>query len=261
MYILFSKGTHYNEGAIIGKGGFGTVYAGTRKEDGLPVAIKYVKTKRIKRWDNLNGKRVPLEVKLLSKIQRVSGIIKLYDFFEYKDNHIYVMERPSPSKDLFDYITDNGPLDEPLAIIFFQQILETIIECHKYGIIHRDIKDENILVNTKTLEVKLIDFGQGTYLKDGIYNDIYGTRMYAPPEWIKTSKYHGEPATVWSLGILLYNMVCGNIPFKTDDAICNEEVTFRIKLSPQCKNMIRSCLAYVPNNRPSLKNLLNLTPI
>ena len=74
------------------------------------------------------------------------------------------MERPTSSKDLFDYISKNGPLDEPLAIILFQQILETIIECHNNGIIHIDIKDENIIVNTKTLEIKLIDFWQGTYL-------------------------------------------------------------------------------------------------
>jgi serine/threonine protein kinase len=166
----------YKIGQMIGKGGFGTVYAGIRIRDNKQVAVKHVARNKVTEWGDEvgTGRRIPLELKLLQAVQSVDGVIQLLDYYERADSFIYVMEKPTNSKDLFDFITEQKVLEESLAKKFFGQVVETVLACHARGVIHRDIKDENLLVDLTTGQLKLIDFGSGAFLKEGDYTDFDG---------------------------------------------------------------------------------------
>merc|ERR1711942_246697 len=172
--------TLYTVKEEIGRGGFGVVFSAERKSDGLEVAIKEVS----KDIDMLTEDNIPLEVALMQQVNDVPGVIKLLDYFDTADSFYVVMERFN-SKDLFDFITEQGPLPENLAKDLFMQLVDTVNECHEKGVVHRDIKDENILIDINTFKIKLIDFGSGASLKEGLYHKFKGTRVYSPPEWFK----------------------------------------------------------------------------
>ena len=194
----------YRVGDVLGKGGFGKVYAGVRRSDLLEVAIKHVAKNKVTDWTFVGGKRVPMELKLLHSVQSVPNVIKLLDFFERTDSFIYVMERPSDSKDLFDFITERRFLEEDLARNFFRQVLTTVIACHHKGVIHRDIKDENLIVDLTTGQLKLIDFGSGALLKEDPYTDFDGEISL---DEIRYDNIHGAELNS-KLSLLIIYILC-----------------------------------------------------
>nr|XP_041569117.1 serine/threonine-protein kinase pim-1 isoform X2 [Taeniopygia guttata]XP_041569118.1 serine/threonine-protein kinase pim-1 isoform X2 [Taeniopygia guttata] len=248
----------YRVGSLLGRGGFGSVFAATRLSDGAPVAIKRVPRNRVRHWDELpDGTSAPLEIVLLDKVSTgFPGVVQLLEWLELPNNIVMVLERPERSQDLLHFIRARRFLSEEVARQLFRQVLEAVRHCTSRGVLHRDIKPENILVDLATGQAKLIDFGCGTYLQDTAYTHFAGTLSYSPPEWTHLGWYHGEAATIWSLGILLHQMVCGQHPFRRGRKISwDHQLSLPQRLSPECQDLIRWCLSMHFLDRPSLEDL------
>uniref|UniRef100_A0A1I8HMA1 Serine/threonine-protein kinase 1 n=1 Tax=Macrostomum lignano TaxID=282301 RepID=A0A1I8HMA1_9PLAT len=243
----------------LGSGGFGRVFLATRRSDGTRVAIKFILKENLPEdaWHELpDGHRIPLEFLLLHKCRHISGVLQPISFHEGLTRWAIVMPKLEKGVELFKLVSYRGFLLEFEARSFMKQLIETLIACHKVGVLHRDVKEENLLIDFRNKSLKLIDFGSGAILKEGPYTDFDGTRVYSPPEWIRWRRYRGKPAEVWSLGILLFSMVCGDVPFKRESQIGVTGPRFDRQLSRQCRQLILACLQIEPNRRPSLQEML-----
>ncbi|CAI5637418.1 serine/threonine-protein kinase pim-2 [Oreochromis niloticus] len=252
--------SQYRCGPLLGSGGFGSVFSGQRLSDGLHVAIKEITTDKLTTLsDEIN--HIPMEIALLQQLSEDGGhpgVIRMLEWFEVEGRgFLLVMERPLHCQDLFDLITERGALSESLSLRIFHQVVAALQFIHSRGIVHMDIKDENIVVNMMTMDIKIIDFGSGALLKDGMYSEFQGTRAYSPPEWIASKSYKAVPLTVWSLGVLLFGMVCGDIPFENDDEIYKACPRFTRPVSTGCQSLIHWCLSFQPEDRPILKEILS----
>ncbi|XP_073692703.1 serine/threonine-protein kinase pim-2-like [Garra rufa] len=251
----------YEIGPKLGEGAFGLVYAGTRHEDGLKVAVKYSVKAPHMPYITVPGhpKRLPLEIGLTLMVNegpKAPEIIELLDWQEETDHFIMVMERPFPCMDLFSFLElHGGTLNERMARRIMWQVVRAANACCEKGVFHRDIKLENLLVNPDTMEVKLIDFGCGALMKNSAYKVFCGTREYFPPEFQFTGKYYAKPTTVWSLGILLFEMVCGDLPSAEDLFMTAANIWTSPGLSQKCCELICDCLQPKPKNRLALEKM------
>ncbi|XP_073781615.1 uncharacterized protein isoform X1 [Danio rerio] len=258
--IMVINSSSYELGVLLGKGGFGLVQAATRLEDGLQVAIKTAYTENVKFID-IDGypESLPMEVALLvlaNQEPAIQEIIKLLDWRVDEDEYIMVLERPMPSEELLSFLLrQESIIDEDGARLIMWQVIFAAQTCCRRKVFHRDIKMENILINPDTLEIKLIDFGCGEILTDAPYTSFAGTDDYVPPEYRITGEYHGKTTTVWSLGLLLYVMMCGDFPNRHDLQMIRRNIWTKDHLTKECCDLIRCCLQIEPEQRIELEKL------
>ncbi|CAN9511730.1 unnamed protein product [Ophioblennius macclurei] len=192
----------------LGKGTYGKVKK-ARERSGRLVAVKSIRKEKIK--DEQDLVHIRREIEIMSSLCH-PHIITIYEVFENKDKIVIVMEYASKG-DLYDYICDKRNVSEPEARHFFRQIVSAVHYCHQNGIVHRDLKLENILLDGNG-NVKIADFGlSNLYHGDEYLQTFCGSPLYASPEIVNGRPYRGPEVDTWSLGVLLYTLVHGTMPF------------------------------------------------
>ncbi|XP_056355175.1 PAS domain-containing serine/threonine-protein kinase isoform X2 [Oenanthe melanoleuca] len=248
---------NYSTLNLIGKGSFGFVWTARSKKDHQEVVVKFIWKERVLEdcWvEDPDLGRVTQEIAILQKLQHPS-IIKVLDVFENEFFFQLVMEKHGSGLDLFTFIDNQPNLDEPLASYIFRQLVSAVGYLHCRNILHRDIKDENIVI-AEDFTIKLVDFGSAAYLEPGkLFYTFCGTIEYCSPEVLSGKPYHGPELEMWSLGITLYTLVLGENPF------CELEEALAAVLSPPhpvsegLMDLLAGLLHPVPEQRTTLAML------
>ena len=243
----------------IGKGKFATVFLGIHEETGQKVSIKQLKKSELN-TDNLLIKEINIQKKLFHPY-----LTQMYCVIEKSDD-IYIISEYCSKGDIIKNLLEKGTFDESFSCKIFQQIISSLEYLHKNNICHRDIKPENILL-TEKLDAKLTDFGLSRYFKKNeLLNSSCGSPIYAAPEMLEGKSYDGTKIDIWSLGISLYTMVCGELPFVVDDEndiyilmdkIIKGNYNIPEFLSDECKDLIKNMLVTDPDKRITLEQIKN----
>lgn len=197
-----------------------------------------------------------MEVVLLEKLRGISGCIQLLSYFLTPSKAMIVMERPPRGILLEEYLR-KGCLNVSLIQrkVVFCQIVRAVTNAFSKGVVHRDLKSDNILVDNFNLAIWLIDFGCGDLIVNEPYSKCTGCIDLAPPEYYLTGLYYAEPSTVWALGILFYYILFLDIPFRSKEEILKESPAMSSLRCTSSKNLILSCLHKDPSKRVVLKEI------
>lgn len=199
----------YKTLTIIGKGAYSKVVLCKHRLTGIKVAIKAIPKESLK--TEYAQSKVAREISILRKIKS-QFVAKILEVFDSEKNVLIVLEYAGI--DLLNFVKSKGKLSELEAKNIFIQIVKGAIDIHKAGVLHRDFKLENILIDPLSHTIKICDFGVSREIdSQEIIFDQCGTPAYIAPEVIKGEGYSGFSVDVWSLGVVLYAMVCGKIPF------------------------------------------------
>ncbi|MCL4151236.1 UNVERIFIED_CONTAM: hypothetical protein GTU68_021135, partial [Idotea baltica] len=251
----------YELGEVLASGGFGTVSAGWRLRDDLPVALKVVEKSGIPLWED-QAKKIPMEIAILERLSAVPNVIRLLEWLEDEESFLLVLERPTPCQDMYDYIQENIFIPETRARDFFHQIIQIVTDLETEGVYHHDLKSENLLITYDDYQkpiLKLIDFGAADKISDEPQELVNGTPHYYPPEYFLGFNYYGYEAMLWTLGMLLYDMTNGHLPFDSKDEIIDGRFTFESDpvLSDSLKDLVTSLLDHDPSSRPKVEEILS----
>ncbi|KAJ5657431.1 uncharacterized protein N7484_001080 [Penicillium longicatenatum] len=283
--ILSGKGkrkTHvgpWQLGRTLGKGATGRVRLAKHAVTGQTAAIKIVSKKSaamvqsesIAAMDRnssnfagfSNTRQMPCGIErevVIMKLIEHSNVISLYDVWENR-GELYLVLEYVEGGELFDYVSQNGPLPEEEAVRLFRQIIAGLGYCHRFNICHRDLKPENILLDGNH-NVKLADFGMAALQPAGHWlNTSCGSPHYAAPEIIYGRKYRGDRADMWSCGIILYALLTGYLPFDGGDLpntlrlVKKGEYMIPQELSCEAANLITRILQKRPEDRISMPEI------
>ncbi|KAK8886982.1 hypothetical protein M9Y10_038017 [Tritrichomonas musculus] len=246
---------------LLGKGSFSHVYkAKNLKKDGNPefYGIKVISKKNL----NQDGdtERLHREVDAMTSLDH-ENIVKLHRFFNDKDFYYLVLDF-CPGGTVYSYISSGNRLREPQAANIFLQIVEAIDYCHNHNFAHRDLKLQNILFTTFP-NIKISDFGLCSYInEDTKMSTFCGSPCYSAPECINHIDYDGKLADIWSLGVILFELVTSSHPWNVENVpqmvqqITNAQYTIPAYVTSACADLIESMLKVKCEERIDLESIM-----
>nr|XP_017036851.1 serine-rich adhesin for platelets isoform X3 [Drosophila kikkawai] len=240
----------------LGQGTYGKVQLGINKETGQEVAIKTIKKCKIEAEADLV--RIRREVQIMSSVHH-PNIIHIYEVFENREKMVLVMEFAAGGE-LYDYLSERKVLGEEEARRIFRQVATAVYYCHKHKICHRDLKLENILLDEKG-NAKIADFGLSNVFDDQrLLGTFCGSPLYASPEIVEGTPYQGPEVDCWSLGVLLYTLVYGSMPFDGSNfkrlvKQISQGDYYEPRKPSRASTLIRDMLTVCPKKRATIEQI------
>jgi len=249
----------YRLSRTLGKGSCAVVKLGTHHVTGEQAAVKILKPKTLR-----EQKEVLREVEAMQRLHH-PHIIRLDKVIRENGYTCLILELGAGGE-LFDYIMQSGKLREDKARVMFRQILSGVQYCHAHLVAHRDLKPENLLLDENG-NIKISDFGLSNVLKPGtLFSTWCGSPVYTPPEVVMRQQYCGISMDIWSLGVILYVLVTGGMPWRLesnvvkniDDLIAgNYEIPDFLRVSKDCADLIGTMLIADSSKRATLETIMN----
>ncbi|XP_048713396.1 serine/threonine-protein kinase MARK2 isoform X11 [Lepidochelys kempii] len=241
----------------IGKGNFAKVKLARHVLTGKEVAVKIIDKTQL---NSSSLQKLFREVRIM-KVLNHPNIVKLFEVIETEKTLYLVMEYASGGE-VFDYLVAHGRMKEKEARAKFRQIVSAVQYCHQKFIVHRDLKAENLLLDAD-MNIKIADFGFSNEFTFGNKLDTFcGSPPYAAPELFQGKKYDGPEVDVWSLGVILYTLVSGSLPFDGQNLKELRERVLRGKyripfyMSTDCENLLKKFLILNPSKRGTLEQIM-----
>ncbi|CAO3656552.1 unnamed protein product [Mucor fragilis] len=243
----------YTIGETIGEGTFGKVKKGTHKLTGRLVAIK-----------KISKQHAPMMAREIHHHRQLKhpNIVMLYEMIT-TESCIHIISEYCPNGDLLDALTDSGRCSDIRVHKWFRQLTDAIKYCHTRGIVHRDLKLENILLDADD-NVKICDFGFARFTQKNQYLETFcGSLSYSAPEVILRKKYTGPETDIWSLGVILYTLLAGEYPFDDDSEIMTQRKIVQVDyempfyFSASLQDLIRHMLQANPADRLSIDAIVD----
>lgn len=243
----------------IGRGNFSKVKLAVHQLTRDKVAVKVVDR------GGLDARALRMLSREIATLECVHhpNILRLFEVVETL-GRVYLVTEWVRGGELYNHITQNGPLRETHASPLYKQLILAVKHMHSLGFVHRDIKAENVLLVSEN-RLKLADFGFSTELINGANQKLdtfCGSPPYAAPELFSDDHYIGAPVDVWALGVLLYFMVVGNMPFRAPTvpalrtAVLKGDYVLLGHISLPCIRLIQRILVHIPLGRPTIDEIL-----
>lgn len=241
--ILEPRGYKLSKG-IIGEGAYSKVRAAFSTKIGRDCAIKCIDKRNAP--EDFVQKFLPRELDILPRLNH-KNIIRVYEILAVSDGRVYIVMDYGAKGDLLRYIQKHHALNESLAQRMFRELSSAVAYCHELGFCHRDLKCENVLLD-ENLSVRLTDFGFARpieYEENGevkLSKTFCGSAAYAAPEIIQGLAYDPRKHDSWSLGVILYIMICGSMPYDDSNVrkMLKEQLKARVRFPSRCVSKLNT---------------------